>query len=496
MDTEGEKLLYETVATDLLGLIQGGALRPGDRLPSVRRASRDRGVSIATVIAAYMRLENDGVVEVRPKSGHFVRRVEREPRQLRKPRLSVAPAKVAVSSGVTGLVHSMRDPAVVPLGSAYAAPELLPIRALNRTLASIAREASTVGAAYDAPPGLPTLRRQLAKRAVSWGLSVDEDAFVTTVGATEALHVALRATTRPGDAIAVETPAYFGLLQIIEELGLRAIEIPAHPRLGMDLDALDEALRRASIRVILATPNFNNPLGARMPDEHKARLVKMAARHDVPIIEDDVYGDLAFDGTRPRPAKAFDKDGRVILCGSVSKTLAAGYRIGWIVPGRYRERVERLKFAHTLATPTILQMAVAEYLDRGGYDRHLRTLRVKFAAQVQRFREEVAAYFPEGTRTSEPQGGFVLWVELPTAVDALTLQAEALDEGIAIAPGPVFSARERFTSCIRLSCGFPWSERIATAMQKLGALAQRQIDVATRRAGGSAASAAPRRQVG
>jgi DNA-binding transcriptional MocR family regulator len=469
------ELLYESVASDFKGLIDAGALRAGDRLPSVRRASRDRGVSVATMLAAYLRLENQGLVEVRPKSGHFVRRREREAPPLRTPRLSVSPARVSVSSGVAALVQSMRDPAVVPLGSAYAAPELLPIRALNRTLASIAREASTVGAAYDAPPGLATLRRQLAKRAVSWGLKAHEDDFVTTIGATEALHLALRATTRPGDSVAVETPSYFGLLQLIEDLGLRAIEVPADPTTGMDLDALDEAVERAPVRAILATPNFNNPLGARMPDEAKARLVHIAARADVPIIEDDVYGELAFDGTRPRPAKAFDRDGRVILCGSVSKTLAPGYRVGWVVPGRYQASVERLKFAQSLATPTVLQMAVAEYLDRGGYDRHLRTLRARFAAQVQRFREEVLATFPEGTRTSAPQGGFVLWVELPAEVDAFSLQADALRAGIAIAPGPVFSARQRFASCIRLSCGFPWSARIQAAIEHVGELARAAI---------------------
>ena len=480
MDSE---LLYETVASDLKGLIQGGALRAGDRLPSVRRASRDRGVSVATVIAAYMRLENEGLVEVRPKSGHFVRKDEKIVAPVRTPRLSVAPQKISVSGAVSALLRSMRDPGVVPFGSAYAAPELLPIRALNRTLASIAREASTVGAAYDAPPGLVTLRRQLAKRAVSWGLSVTEDGFVTTIGATEGIHLALRATTRPGDSVAVETPAYFGLLQLLEELGLRVIEIPANPTTGMDLDALEEAIRRAPVRAILATPNFNNPLGARMPDEGKARLVKMAAKHDLPIIEDDIYGDLAFDGSRPRPAKAFDRDGRVILCGSVSKTLAPGYRVGWVVPGRYQEAVERLKFSQSLATPTILQMAVAEYLERGGYDRHLRTLRTRVSEQVQRFREEIAATFPDGTRTSDPQGGFVLWLELPSEVDALTLQADALARGIAIAPGPVFSARERFTSCIRISCGFPWSPRIAAAIAELGELARTAI-----RNGGSGAS--------
>ncbi len=469
------ELLYESVATDLKGLIQGGALRAGDRLPSVRRASRDRGVSVATVIAAYIRLENEGLVEVRPKSGHFVRRESRLAPPVHTPRLSLAPQRVSVSGAVAGILRSMRDPGVVPLGSAYAAPELLPIRSLNRTLASIAREASTVGAAYDAPPGLVTLRRQLAKRAVSWGFSAHEDSFVTTIGATEALHLALRATTRPGDSIAVETPAYFGLLQLIEELGLRVIEIPAHAASGMDLGALEEAIRRAPVRAILATPNFNNPLGARMPDDRKEGLVAIAAKNDLPIIEDDVYGDLAFDGSRPRPAKAFDRDGRVLLCGSVSKTLAPGYRVGWIAPGRYQEAVERLKFAQSLATPTILQMAVAEYFEKGGYDRHLRTLRMRFAEQVERVRQEVAVTFPDGTRTSTPQGGFVLWIELPPEVDALTLHAQALAAGVAIAPGPVFSARERFTSCIRISCGFPWSARIAEAIGTIGDLAHAAV---------------------
>lgn len=478
---EDEALLYERLAADVAGLIERGALRPGDRLPSVRRTSRDRRVSIATVLSAYMKLENLGLVEVRPKSGHFVRRSEGTVRVPRTPRLRVAPARVSVSDGVATLLASMRDPSVVPLGAANVSPELLPIRALNRTLSAIARETSTAGGSYDAPPGLVTLRRQLAKRSLSWGLSLDESDFVTTIGAMEALHLSLRAVAKPSDTVAVETPAYFGLLQLIEEMGLRALEIPAHPRTGMDLDALDEALGHTPIAAILTTPNFCNPLGARMPDESKDRLVRLATRYDVPIIEDDIYGDLAFDGSRPRPAKAFDRDGRVLLCGSVSKTLAPGYRIGWVVGGRYQARIERLKFAQSVATPTVLQMAVAEYLEKGGYDRHLRVLRSKFASQVQRFREEVAATFPAGTRVSEPQGGFTLWIELPHEVSALELQRDALERGIAIAPGPIFSARQRFEHHIRLSCGFPWSPRFEEAVRVLGDLAHGAVRAAAKR---------------
>lgn len=475
MRTPDENLLYERLASDVAGLIARGALRPGDRLPSVRRTSRDRRVSIATVLAAYMKLENEGLVEVRPKSGHFVRRAEGVMRVPRTPRMRVAPARVSVSDGVATLLASMSEPSVVPLGAASVSPELLPIRTLNRTLSAIARETSTAGGSYDAPPGLATLRRQLAKRSLSWGLALDEGEIVTTIGAMEALHLCLRAVVKPGDTVAVETPAYFGLLQLIEEMGLRALEIPAHPRTGMDLDALEEALERTPIAAILVTPNFCNPLGARMPDESKERLVRLATRHDVPVIEDDIYGDLAFDGSRPRPAKAFDRAGTVLLCGSVSKTLAPGYRIGWVVAGRHQARIERLKFAQSVATPTILQMAVAEYLERGGYDRHLRVLRARFASQVQRFREEIAASFPKGTRVSEPQGGFVLWVELPLGVSALELQASALDRGIAIAPGPIFSARQRFEHCIRISCGFPWSARMEAAIGTLGELSHAAV---------------------
>ncbi|HTJ81500.1 MAG TPA: PLP-dependent aminotransferase family protein, partial [Polyangiaceae bacterium] len=386
-------------------------------------------------------------------------------------RLALSPSKVSVSASVSALLESMRDPTVVPLGGGAFDPEMLPIRALNRTLAGLARELGTAGAAYDMPPGMTSLRRQLARRSVHWGCALAEDDFVTTVGAMEALHLALRATTRPGDTVAVASPTYFGLLQLVEELGLRAIEVPAHPRTGLDLDALDTVLKEARISACLAMTTFDNPLGSLMSDEAKERLVRTLERHDVPLVEDDIYGELGFDGRRPRPAKAFDRKGHVLLCGSVSKTLAAGYRVGWIVPGRYREKVERLKFATTVATPTLLQMAVAEYLANGGYDRHLRTLRAHIAGEVRRYRQAVAGAFPEGTVVSEPLGGYVLWVELPGDIDAMELQARALERGVAIAPGPIFSARRRFASCVRVSCIRRMGPEVTNALATVGELA-------------------------
>jgi DNA-binding transcriptional MocR family regulator len=472
--------LYERLADELGDLVLRGALRAGDRMPSVRRLAEERGISVATVLSAYVILESRGLVETRPKSGHFVR--PQPSADIPVPNVSrrlPSPARVSIAADADELVHAMiHARGLVPLGTTYVASELLPLAKLNSILAAVSREGGGPGACYDEPRGLLQLRRQLCRRAVAWGTVLTEHDFVTTVGATEALYLAVRAVTKPGDVVAVESPAYFGLLRLLEVQGLRVIELPTHPQSGIDLDALEDAIRSGAISAVLASPNFTNPLGARMPDEHKERLVKLLGRRQIPLIEDDVYGDLAFDGTRPRPAKAFDKDGIVLLCGSVSKTLAPGYRVGWIAAGRFQEAVERLKFAHTVAAPTPTQMAIAEFLAGGGYDRHVRRLRRVLAAQSTCYRDAIARCFPDGTRVSRPQGGFFVWVELPSDSNkrcAVELQLRALDRGIAIAPGPIFSARQRFGHCIRISTGHPFTPRIERAISELGRLAHQVV---------------------
>ena len=479
--------LYEQLAAELGDAIERGALRAGGKLPSVRRLAEDRALSVATVVQAYSVLEGTGLIEARPKSGYFVRRRTDDGDAPRPPRKSVTATRPAVSDGIARLIAALRDPGVVPLAAAYLDPGTLKVAQLNRIAAALAREVSTLGARDDTPPGLITLRRALARRSISWGAPLTEHDFVATIGATEAITLALRAVTRPGDAVVVESPTYFGILQTIEALGLKVVEVPAHPRTGIDLPALHDALKATAIRAIVTMPTAANPLGSIMPDDAKAALYALAVRHDVPIIEDDVYGELCFDGARPRPIKAWDKDGRVLLCGSVSKTLAPGYRVGWIAPGRYQDDIERLKFSQSLACPTLTGMAVAEMLSSGSYDRHLRRLRHVVAGEVARYRDEVLARFPEGTRVSAPRGGFVLWVELPGAVDTLVLQERALARGVAVAPGPIFSARQqRFSACLRLSCGQPLTPRIATALDLIGHLAH---DLAARGARAHRASA-------
>jgi DNA-binding transcriptional MocR family regulator len=328
---------------------------------------------------------------------------------------------------------------------------------------------------YDFPPGYAPLRHEIAKRSIDWGCRLSENDIVTTHGTMEALNLCLRAVAKSGDVIAIESPAFYGTLQIIESLGMKALEIPADPRDGIILDVLASAMRRQEVKACLFVLNFSNPLGSCMPDAHKKELVELLARRAIPLIEDDIYGDLSFGATRPKTAKAYDNQGLVLLCSSFSKTLAPGYRVGRTAPGRFKSQIESLKFTSSMATVTAPQMAIADFLQSGGYDRYLRKIRRILMTQVQQMSNAVGRYLPAGTKVTRPQGGYVLWVELPRSVDSLELHRRALQQKISIAPGPIFSAQQKYKNFIRLSCGQAWSEKIDHAVRTLGDLCGKSI---------------------
>src|SRR5262245_10758848 len=440
METQTGAVLYESVAHDISSLIHSGTLGPGDRVPSVRHLSRQRRVSISTVLQAYAVLENRGLIEARPQSGYYVRTPQRridEPGTTRPPRI---PRLVGVQELVSRVIEASRDPALAPLGAAIPGQELVPTAKLQRIVSAIARRQPQSMATYGMPPGREELRRQIALRARDWGASVTADELIITNGCMEALNLCLRAVARAGDIIALESPTYFGVLQIIESLGMKALEIPTHPREGVSLDALALAIERESVKACLLMPNISNPLGSTMPDAAKRRLVQMLAERDIPLIEDGVYNALHFSATPPYAAKAYDRKGMVMLCSSFTKCLAPGFRVGWVMAGRYHEPVQMLKFMNTGGTPELLQLAIAEFLETGGYERHLRSLRRTYARLTDLAQCTIARHFPAGTRVTRPSGGFVLWVELPRGSDAVELYELAMQERIGFAPGPMFSA--------------------------------------------------------
>lgn len=465
-------LLYERVAERIAGLIDRGTFRPGERVPSVRKLAETQDVSIATALQAYRVLEDRGLVEARPQSGYYVRpRLWRPPPEPETSSPSRGASRVGIGDLIMKVLRSVRDPDVIQLGAAVPSPDLIPARQLNRSLASLGRRLVRQSVAYDMPPGNEALRIQVARRAMESGCALTPDDIVTTCGGQEALMLSLRAVAKPGDTVAIESPTFYGILQAIEVLGLRALEIPTHPREGISLEALRLAVGQRRVRACLFVLNFNNPVGACMSDANKKKLVQMLAEREIPLVEDDIYGELCFEPPRPRTAKAYDRKGLVLLCSSFSKTLAPGYRVGWVTPGRFKEQIERLKFVSTIATPTLPQMAIADFLANGGYDRHLRRVRKAYADQVRRTTEAIGRFFPEGTKVTRPRGGYVLWVELPKRADSLELHRRALEEKISVAPGPIFSPKKDYRNFIRISCGMPWSERVEHALMTLGRLA-------------------------
>lgn len=462
---------YEKYAAEIGQLVRIGTLRPGDRLPSVRQAASSRKLSQATVLQAYYLLEAQGVIQARPRSGYFVS--DKPPVLLAAPDTSrprQRSANVAISDLVFEILGATKERGMIPLGSAFPSPELFPLPTLARHLARGMRDIDPWRTVEDLSPGNAKLRHQIAQRYARDGIRIDVDEIVITGGALEALNLSLAALTRPGDVVLVESPTFYAALQAIERLSLKVVAVATHPRSGIELQALENALQRHSVKACWLMPNFQNPLGSLMPHASKQDLVRLLAKHRVPLIEDDVYGELYFGAQRPRPAKAFDDSGQVLHCSSFSKCLAPGYRVGWVAAGRYSQQIDRLKLMTNLSAAVPSQQALSTYLEHAGYDRHLRRLRHTLEALADVAMRAIAQHFPEGTRVARPAGGYFLWVELPGEVDTLELHRRAVLRDITLAPGHLFATQPDFSRFLRINYGHPPAARIESALEVVGKL--------------------------
>jgi DNA-binding transcriptional MocR family regulator len=460
---------YQQVADRLTRLIEEGVFGPGAAAPSVRKLSRQWKVSITTILKAYYLLEAQGLLVPRPRSGFYVS--SRLPSAPPEPALSDPepdPSTVGMRELITMIVlRDTLNPQLLQLGAAHPDPALTGTRALNRHMASAARRLGDRAGLYMIPPGNKHLRQQIVRHAVDAGCSLDADEIVITSGCGEAVSSCLQAICQPGDTVAVESPICFDVFQYLENLGLKALEIPTHPRDGISLEALRFALDNNSVQACVVISNFNNPLGSRIPDENKQALVNLLATHEIPLVENDIFGDMHFSSKRPLSAKAFDTNGLVLWCGSFSKTLSPGLRVGWAAPGRYRSTVAWLKYSTSLATATLPQVAVAAFMADGGYRQHLRRIRRIYRQRVADLRRAVIRFFPTDIRVTDPAGGYLLWIALPERIDALALYRSALAAGIAITPGHLFSTGERYRNFIRLNAA-NWSEAAIPAIERLG----------------------------
>ncbi len=467
---------YEAVEKHIMAMIDTGALGLGDKLPSLRMLSVNVGVSISTVNQAYVELERKGVIEARPRSGFFVRqRATRLPRTEAAASPMDSPRPVTRTGLIQNVLESVGRTDTVPFGVVAPGKSLLPLKELSKITAAVIKDQPERAMSYSPIPGDPDLIRQIAFRSMEYGIPATPHDPIVTAGCVEALYLSLRSVCRRGDTVLIQAPTYYCFLQLLETLGLRAVEVPSDPEGGVSPEELSHALKTFDIAACILAPNFNNPDSSLTPDDAKKEIVSLLAERDIPLVEDDVSTDLHFTPKRPGTYKQFDKKGLVLLCSSFSKTIAPGYRLGWVLPGRFRQKILEIKATTNVCTSAPTQMAIAEYLRQGRMERHLKRLRSALEKQMDIMQLQLRRHFPDGTRVTHPQGGAVLWLELPGEVDSVELFFQAKEKSIGIAPGTIFSTMDKFSNYIRISCGHPWSKELEQGITTLGRMAGEMV---------------------
>lgn len=442
-----------------------GAWQHNRFLPSVRALSQSLGVSKNTVLHAYQLLEAKHVIRAVPRRGfELVQSVPAKPHP---------PRPVVLGATALDIIGPAQREARVVFGSANPDTTLNGRKEFFKTLSrAVRRETQSSDAIYtfhESPPGLAALREQIALRTHSGTQEIDKEEVIITNGAQEAISLALRVVTSPGDNVIVESPCFYGTLQCLEALELHVIEIPSDAE-GICLHALESALKSWSTKAIVLNPNANNPTGFIMPEANKRRLLALANQYDLAVIEDDVFGSLIHHSQRNSTLKALDTDGRVMLCNSFSKILDPSLRLGWIAAGRYFDQVNYLKYVTTLATSGIMQHAAADWLSSANYPRHLKHLQGRYRQKRCEFLDALANTLAPEVQVIPPQGGFLCWLQLPETCDGDRIYLAAKEHGISLTPGSLFGTQGQFKHCIRLN--FALFNRSCEQMQALERVGQ------------------------
>lgn len=465
--------IYNRIASNIEQKILDGVLKTGDKLPSVRIISQENGISISTALQSYYVLESKGLVEARPQSGYYVTHCTRTLPDLVATSMPNNPAGPEETENIISMVYSeIGKKGKIQFSLGVPATELLPVAKLNKAFISAVRDMDGSGTNYEPVEGNLRLRRQIARHSYTWDGNLKEDDIITSAGCMNALANCMVSLVSKGDTIAVESPVYFGILQLAQSLGLNVLELPTNACTGIEIEALEKELKNNNIQLCLLVSNFSNPLGSCMPDEHKKKVVELMEYYNVPLIEDDLYGDVYFGAHRPKSLKTYDKSGNVLWCGSFSKTLAPGYRVGWVAPGKYKDKVLKTKLFHNISSTTLTQEAIGSFLENGRYENHLRKIRNTLHGNSLNFLRTIGESFPDDTKVTRPGGGFILWVELNKNIDTFKLYEQALKHKISIAPGRMFTLQQQYNNCVRLSYGMHWNEEVQRSLAKIGTLAK------------------------
>lgn len=459
---------YQHLANLIAERIEQGLYRHGEKLPSVRALSQEHGVSISTVQQAYQTLETLQLITPQPRSGYFIAPRKAQPPVPAMSRPVQRPVDVTHWDQILTMLDARHDKSIIPFGGGSPDITQPSLKPLWREMTRLVQHHATDIFSYDELAGRRELREQIARLMLDGEAVVSADDIIITSGCHAALAIALLAVCKPGDIVAIESPSFYGTMQLLRGFDIKAIEIPTDPQTGISIEALEMALEQWPIKGVILVPNCNNPLGFIMPDARKRAVLALAQRHDIVIFEDDVYGELANDYPRPRTIKSWDIDGRVLLCSSFTKTIAPGLRVGWIVPGRYHDRVLHMKYAATGTNVPTTQLAVAAFVREGHYHRHMRRVRQIYHSNMETYTCWLRQYFPCGICVTRPEGGFMLWVELPEMVDMVCVAKQLCELKIQVAPGTLFSASGKYRNCLRINCALPTTEKHREVMEKLG----------------------------
>jgi len=465
-----KELLYIQIANSIEHQIKNDVLKVGDKLPSLRTLALEKGVSLNTALQSYFELESKGLIESRPQSGYIVSYSSKHLPNIPATSQPIMANMEDESEEIIFTVGKNSASARIQLASGVPSIELLPEAKLNKAIVQATRSIKGSGLNYD-KEGNQSLKKQVALRSLLWGGKLVADDLITTSGSMDAISTCMLSLTERGDTIAVESPVYFGILHLAKSLGLNVLELPTNPVTGIEVEALKKVLESNKIKLCLLVSNFSNPLGSCMPEEHKKEVVRLMEKHNVPLIEDDLFGDLYFGHHRPTCCKTYDESGMVLWCSSVSKTLAPGYRVGWVAPGKFKEKVSRTKHFHSLYSTSVTHEAIGWFLENDRYENHVRKLRQTLHRNSLLFLRSIHANFPDDTRVTIPQGGLHLWVELNKRIDTVDLYNKAMVHKISIAPGRMFTLQNQYNHCMKLNCGLVWGDEVEQALKKVGELA-------------------------
>ena len=471
---------YQLLAQQLGQKIQSGEIAVDLRLPSLRQFAQQQKISLNTAKSCYELLEAQGLIYVKAKSGYFVQQLAQTTAcVIHAPEHPDFQSKMRDVSNL-GLQIEIHEAAInsklIHLGSIQLSPNLIPAKALSRSIQRALKYSKPEDFLYSDCQGHMRLREALSAHWSEDGFHIAPDQIYVSNGCMPTLAVMIQSLTNEGDGVIVPTPNYNGQLQMLALLKRKMVEIPANTE-GFDLVRLEQAMRDSGAKVCLLTANFQNPLGFCLSNADKEKIAQLASKYQCYVIEDDIYAECSFSAQRPLPIQYWDQQGYVVYCGSVSKSLSPSYRLGWFCLPTTLKHLHAKTILRNVSVNTPLQLGLADFIFSREYRQHLAALRKKLKLQVEEYRQFIAqAFHGIDFRLNHPQGNYALWLQFPDQINSLALYYFAAEQGINIVPGILFGEDQRYNNCIRLNAGHELTTEIKQAIHLLADWVRAQLD--------------------